>query len=175
MIKQKEYLVIDGYNIINAWSDLKILAKENLEEARDRLIGEMKEFAAYKGIEVIIVFDAYRVKGGARAEESLGKLKVVYTKEKQTADTYIEKLIWEIGRQRHTMVRVATSDMAEQQIVIGRGGVRISPTELKIEVRDSKKKIKKRIEAPTEKRNTLDSNLSEDVLAKLEALRRGDM
>jgi Predicted RNA-binding protein containing a PIN domain len=94
----KEYLVIDGYNIINAWQELKAIARTDLEGARDRLVEIMLEYSAFSGVEVIIVFDAYRVKGGSEVEIKHPRVTVVYTKENQTADSYIEKVIGELGQ-----------------------------------------------------------------------------
>ena len=120
----KEYLLIDGYNIIFAWDDLKALAGENLESARVALIERMKQYRAFCDVEVIIVFDAYKVKGNVGEIERVGNLSVVYTKEAQTADAYIEKTARELSK--NYKVTVATSDSLEQLIVFGGGAYRMS-------------------------------------------------
>ncbi len=122
----REFLLVDGYNIINAWPELSEEVRNvDLASARDRLIDIMADYAASTGISVIIVFDAHQV------EKNTG-VEVVYTKSGETADHYIEKVVDAIGRE--VKVKVATSDWIEQQIVIGRGGHRISARELYQEV-----------------------------------------
>ncbi len=135
--RSKEYLFVDGYNIINSWSNLKELSKLSLEVAREELIEIMLEYQAYTGIKTIIVFDAHLVKGNSGLIENYNGLQVIYTKENETADQYIEKTLDEIGRVEK--VRVATSDWLEQQIILGRGGTRISARELEVEVLEQKK------------------------------------
>ncbi|KXZ38963.1 hypothetical protein SAMN05661008_01970 [Alkalithermobacter thermoalcaliphilus JW-YL-7 = DSM 7308] len=171
-MNKKQYLVVDGYNIINAWEDLKVISQENLEMARDKLIDIMTEYGAYKGFYVIVVFDAYLVKGPRKDyEEIRGKnIKVVYTKENQTADTYIEKIISEIGKKH--IIKVATNDWAQQQIVLGSGAFRVSARELKIDVELSQKKISKKIKETKIQKTTLDSILDKNTLSKLEKIRR---
>ncbi len=122
------YLLIDGYNIIYAWDDLRALASPTLSHARDALIRRLCNYAGFCRENVILVFDAYLVKGGEGHVENYGAVSVVYTKEKQTADAYIERASYEIAR-AHT-VRVATSDAAEQMIALGNGALRITPDEL---------------------------------------------
>jgi len=141
---EKEYLLIDGYNIIFAWSDLKELAKENLESARQALIERMKQYQAFCDIDVIIVFDAYKVKGNVGEVERIGALTIVYTKEAQTADAYIEKTARELSK--NYKVTVATSDNLEQLIVFGSGACRMSANAFLDEVTKREKDIKKIIE-----------------------------
>lgn len=170
--KPKEFLIIDGYNIINAWPSLKQLASEDLLCARETLCEKMSEYANFRGIEVIIVFDAYRVKNRSRNFEKKYKSVVVeYTKEDQTADSFIEKLISNMDKR--DFIRVATNDWAEQQIVLGKGKSRLSARELRIEVEGANKKIKKTIQN-VKARNTLDSLVDKKTLEKLEKLRRGN-
>ncbi len=140
--RDREYLFVDGYNIINSWETLKELKDIDLESARDKLIEILTEYRHYSGIEIILVFDAHMVKGNAETDIDFNGLKVVYTKENETADHYIERELDEIGRIRR--VRVATSDWMEQQIVLGRGGTRISARELEMEILDEKKLVKRR-------------------------------
>ncbi len=120
----KEYLLIDGYNIIFAWEELKKIACENLEDARNALIERMVTYKIFKNCEIIIVFDAYKVKGNTGEVEKVHNLTVVYTKEAQTADAYIEKCAKELSK--NYKVTVATSDNLEQLIVFGSGAYRMS-------------------------------------------------
>lgn len=130
---QKEYLVVDGYNIIFAWEELKSLAKTSMDAARTALIEILSNYQGYQRCKVIIVFDAYKIKGGERRQEKHGSVDVVFTKEGETADTYIERLTYEMnGKYR---VRVATSDRQEQIIALGNGAFRLSASELKGEIK----------------------------------------
>lgn len=129
---QKEYLVVDGYNIIFAWEELNSLAKTSMDAARTALIEILSNYQGYRRCKVIIVFDAYKIKGGERRQEKHGSVDVVFTKEGETADTYIERLTYEMnGKYR---VRVATSDRQEQIIALGNGAFRLSASELKGEI-----------------------------------------
>lgn len=136
----KEYLLIDGYNIIFAWDDLKALAEENLESARAALTERMKQYRAFREVEVIIVFDAYKVKGNVGEVERVGDLTIVYTKEAQTADAYIEKAARELSK--NYKVTVATSDSLEQLIVFGGGAYRMSARTFRQEVEATEERIR---------------------------------
>ncbi len=125
----KEYLLIDGYNIIFAWEDLKGISKDNLESARSKLIEKMITYKVFKKCEIIIVFDAYKVKGNRGEVENIDGITVVYTKEAQTADSYIEKATKELSK--NYKVTVATSDNLEQLIIFGNGAFRMSARTLK--------------------------------------------
>lgn len=127
----KDYLLVDGYNIIHAWEDLSALAREDLDGARAKLIDMLRNYQSWRGCQVIVVFDAYKVKGGKGAVEQLGDLYVVYTKEAETADMYIERTTYQLSRDNR--VRVATSDGLEQMIILGHGAQRMSAAELKYE------------------------------------------
>ena len=129
------YLLIDGYNIIFAWDDLKKIAEESLDLARTRLIDRISNYQAYKQINVIIVFDAYRVKDAVRKIEKVHGLTVVYTQEAETADQYIEKTTKVLSKDYR--VRVATSDNLEQVIILGHGANRVSAPEFLEEVRSA--------------------------------------
>lgn len=170
--KFREYLIVDGYNVINAWEELRETAEKDLEEAREKLNLLLEEYAAFRGIFAIVVYDAYNVRSSAQRERKIGNLKIVYTKEKETADTYIEKFITALGPKRHLSVFVATDDMAEQQIALGKGGSRISTRELRLEMETVRGKIKEKTRKPTVEKNTLSQYLSRDILDKLEAIRR---
>lgn len=161
----REYLFVDGYNIINSWEVLKGFKDGELEEARNKLIEIMMEYQHYSGIITTIVFDAHLVKGNSGTKEKHGELRVVYTKENETADHYIERRIDQMGKVRR--VRVATSDWMEQQIILGRGGTRISARELEMEVFSGKKVIYQKSVRENQKNNFLIGRLDEDTLKKL--------
>ena len=139
----EEYLLVDGYNIIFAWDELNVLAKDNLELARTTLINAMCNYRGFTGGNLILVFDAYRVKGHVREVEQIGGISVIYTKEAETADMYIEKATHELGKKHR--VRVATSDRLEQIIILGSGGYRMSASEFHDEVMRAEKEIRARI------------------------------
>lgn len=121
---EKEYLLVDGYNVIFAWDDLKVLAAVNIDSARDKLIDIMSNYQGYVGCELILVFDAYKVKQNPGSITKHGNIHVVYTKEAETADMYIEKTTHELGRKYK--VTVASSDGLEQLIIMGQGALRMS-------------------------------------------------
>ena len=128
----EEYLLVDGYNIIHAWEDLSRLAQADLDGARQRLMDILSNYQGWRRCHVILVFDAYKVKGNPGSVERYHNIHVVYTKEAETADMYIEKTTYEIAREHR--VRVATSDGLEQMIILGHGAVRMSARELKFEI-----------------------------------------
>ena len=127
-----EYLLVDGYNIIFAWDDLKKLGQENLDMARARLIDILRNYQGFRQHPVIVVFDAYKVKNNPGSIEHFGGLSVVYTKEAETADMYIERVTHELGKKHK--VRVATSDGLEQIIILGHGALRMSAENFRREV-----------------------------------------
>ena len=127
-----EYIVIDGYNLIYAWDELRPSAKIDFALARELLIRMMCSYSAFKRCRVIIVFDAYRVRDGKGSMEKYGDVTVVYTKERETADAYIERATYQIAPTNH--VRVVTSDLEEQYIILGNGALRVSPTEWRREL-----------------------------------------
>lgn len=137
--KKEKLLVVDGYNIIYAWEELKTLAPKNLDSARDKLIDIMSNYQGALGHEVILVFDAYRVKGRGRTEQDMPNLKVVYTGEGETADQYIESLAAKYGRKRD--MTVATSDLLEQTVAWGSNCRRMSARELELSVKQELEKI----------------------------------
>jgi len=136
---KKKYLLVDGYNIIYAWEELAELAEENMAAARDKLQDILCNYQAIKKCALIIVFDAYRVKGSQARVFSYHDIQVVYTKEAETADQYIEKYAHE--NQKKYDITVATSDGLEQIIIRGAGSMLLSARELKIEVEEANLKI----------------------------------
>lgn len=142
--RAEELIIIDGYNLIFAWDDLKKTAERDFALARDVLIRLICNYASFRKCNVIIVFDAYKIKDGEGSEEIFGNVKAVYTKENETADSYIEKMAHELAPNHY--LRVVTSDMQEQYIVLGVGGFRVSPTEFRLELEAITTEIKEVIE-----------------------------
>ncbi len=128
----EEYLLVDGYNIIFAWDELKAIARDSLDAARKSLCDVLCNYQGYRKCHVILVFDAYKVKGGQGSVEKYHNIHVVYTREAETADAYIERATYEIGREHR--VKVATSDGPEQLIILGHGALRLSATAFRQEV-----------------------------------------
>ncbi len=135
-----QYVLVDGYNIIFCWEDLKALAKENLEDARHELIMRMCEYSFITGCELILVFDAYKVKNNPGEVEKIRNINVVYTKEAETADMYIEKVTRKLSKKHR--VRVATSDNLEQLIILGGGALRVSAENFLKEVEAARDEIR---------------------------------
>ncbi len=136
-----DYLLVDGYNIIFAWDELNKIAQENLDAARSQLINILASYQGYDGSELILVFDAYKVPGKHREIEKYYNISIVYTREAETADSYIERVSHELSKKHR--VRVATSDGLEQMIILGSGAMRISASELKKRVEDAAAEMKK--------------------------------
>lgn len=134
-----EYLLVDGYNIIFAWEELSDLAKQDVAAARGVLMDILANYRGFRKCELILVFDAYKVKGNPGSVEKYNDIYVVYTKEAETADTYIEKATYDLSR--HHRVRVATSDGLEQMIILGHGAMRVSARTFKAEVEQAQGQI----------------------------------
>ncbi|HBC31081.1 MAG TPA: NYN domain-containing protein [Clostridiales bacterium] len=166
---KKEYLFIDGYNIINQWQYYRDISR-NIENSRNKLIELLVEYQAYKGLKVVVVFDAHLVKGSQEKKEYVSEVEVVYTKEHETADSYIEKQLDKIGR--YEIVQVATSDRAIQQIVLSRGGTRLTARELILELENTKKDIRIKTEKPSKKGTNIDQILDTETLNKLDKIRK---
>ena len=167
--KKKEYLFVDGYNIINQWEHLRKLV-DNIGECRNKLIDELLEYQVFKGIQVVVVFDGHLVKGNNENKQYKAGLEIVYTKENETADSYIEKQIDRIGR--YERVQVATSDNSIQQIVLARGGTRLSARELYIELNDTKKEIRRKTDKIKKNNTNIEQIIDVKTLKKLEKIRR---
>lgn len=135
-----EYLLVDGYNVIFAWDSLKELSKDNVEGARNMLINILCNYQGYKKCEVILVFDAYKVKGSSREVEKVNNINIVYTKEAETADMYIEKVSHKLAK--NNKVRVVTSDALEQLIILGNGALRVSSREFLYEIQQAEEDIR---------------------------------
>ena len=166
----REYLLVDGYNMIFAWDDLRDLAAHNIDAARDRLTDLMCGYQGSTGVILILVFDAWKVSGGQRRVSRWNNIYVVYTKEAETADAYIEKTVHEIGR-RHR-VTVATSDGLEQMIILGEGAVRMTAAELREAVQREARSAGSR-PVPAGGKNYLLDHASAEVSEQLEKIRLG--
>lgn len=170
---EKEYLLVDGYNIIFAWEDLKELAAVNIDGAREKLMDILCNYQGFKKSTLILVFDAYKVKGNPGSVETYHNIHVVYTKEAETADQYIEKTVHEIGRKYR--VTVATSDQLEQVIILGQGGQRMSARELLEDVIEVSHQIRETArQKRSSEKNYLFDHLDEETAARMERIRLGE-
>ncbi len=169
---KKEYLLVDGYNIIFAWEELNELAKASIDAARNKLMDILSNYQGFIGCTLILVFDAYKVKGNQGEVQKYHNIYVVYTKEAEIADQYIEKTTHEIGRKYK--VTVATSDALEQVIVMGQGAYRISARDFYEEVERTEKQIREINERERgEKRNYLLDYARKEDAREMEKVRLG--
>ena len=169
---KKEYLLVDGYNVIFAWEELNELAKASIDAARNKLMDILSNYQGFTGCTLILVFDAYKVKGSQGEVQKYHSIYVVYTKEAETADQYIEKTTHEIGRKYK--VTVATSDALEQVIVMGQGAYRISARDFYEEVERTEKQIREiNRQQHGEKRNYLLDYAKEEDAKHMEEVRLG--
>ncbi len=167
-----EYLLVDGYNIIFSWEELNELAKVNVESARTKLMDILSNYQGYKKMNLILVFDAYRVEGGQGSVQKYHNIYVVYTKEAETADQYIEKTVHAIGRKYN--VTVATSDALEQVIILGQGGRRMSAHDLEEEIAAMRREIREQYtEKRAEGKNYLFDHLNDEMSDLMEDVRLG--
>ncbi len=167
-----EYLLVDGYNVIFAWDDLKELAKVNIEAARNKLMDILCNYQGFRKCIVILVFDAYKVDGYALEIQKYHNIHVVYTKEAETADQYIEKVVHQIGKKYH--VTVVTSDGVEQVVTLGQGGKLISSREFLEEVEIVRKQIREEAESRRESgKNYLFDHMDEKMAEEMEEVRLG--
>ncbi|MFG6150732.1 NYN domain-containing protein [Halobacillus sp. B23F22_1] len=165
-------LIVDGYNIIGAWPELQQLKDKDLGQARDLLIEMMAEYQSYTGDRVIVVFDAYHVRGLETKQKSF-KVETIYTKENETADERIEKLSGQLNDVR-TQVYVATSDYAEQRTIFAQGAYRKSARELYIEVKNIEQEIKKDLETHKEVQYQSKIPINKEIRDIFEQWRRGN-
>ncbi|WP_010095798.1 NYN domain-containing protein [Ornithinibacillus scapharcae] len=166
-------LIVDGYNIIGDWEELRRLKKKDMSQARDRLIELMAEYQAYSGARVIIVFDAYYVRG-IESKLKQYRVEVIFTKEKETADECIERLVKKLKNVK-TQVYVATSDYTEQRVTFGQGALRKSARELAIEFENVEREISSNVSEHQKAKPKTKIPLNDDVLEKFEKWRRGEM
>ena len=162
---------VDGYNVINSWPNLKVIKDFSYESSRQQLIDTLQNYSEYKGYKMIIVFDAHMVRGSLEKKEKQGELVVIFTREGETADNYIERMVNNIGRKSE--VSVVTSDSLVQQVTFQRGAIRMSSIEFYHEVISIENKIRSKTEKKyLEKRNSIEERIDEKTLEKLEKIRR---
>ncbi|MCM3638539.1 NYN domain-containing protein [Sporosarcina luteola] len=168
---KKDVLLVDGYNIIGAWPELRKLKLVSLAEARDRLIERMAEYKAHTGWRVIILFDAHLMRGTEKKNWQ-HNVEVVFTRENETADERIEKLVSELSGRR-VQIHVATSDLTEQWVIFAQGALRKSARELEIEMNEIDKLITKKVKEIQVERPFSKIQLSDEVAEIFEKWRRG--
>lgn len=165
-----EYLLVDGYNIIFSWPDLRAISKHNMDSARTKLQDILCNYQGFKKCHVILVFDGYKVKQNPGTIIPYHNIHVVFTKEAETADQYIEKVTQSIGRQYQ--VRVATSDKLEQVIILGKGATRMSAREFQKEIEETNIIIRKEhLEKTKGTKNLLFDQVDPELFAYLERIR----
>ncbi|MEX2104304.1 MAG: NYN domain-containing protein [Bacilli bacterium] len=169
-MKVEEILIVDGYNIIGAWSYLRELKMVDLFLARDGLIQMMVDYQSFSGRKVYIVFDAYDVPGKGSVENN-NHVEIVFSKENETADEMIERLVNRLTN-RWRRIYVATNDLVEQRVIFGQGALRISSKELWREVESNRKRLKGKVTNLATPKNRLSDNLSEELKKFLENWRR---
>jgi len=169
----KETLIVDGYNVIYAWPDLARLKDTNLEHARDKLIDVLASYGAYKGYEVIVVFDAHSTPGTHTVYTTDSGVTVVFTSEGETADSYIERTVYELIRQG-VRVYVVTSDWIEQIVTLWAGALRISARELLQSVNEAAATMQAEyVQSPKNyRRSELAARLNGDIAKRLDEMRR---
>lgn len=170
-MKKENVLLVDGYNIIGAWEELRRLKDKQLEESRDLLIERMAEYKAYTGWRVIVVFDAYMVPG-IESKKKRHDVEVLFTRENETADERIEKLVSELIHRR-IQIHVATSDLTEQWIIFAQGALRKSARELEIEMKEILKLITGKVKDFEEQRPSSKIPLTDEIKEIFEKWRRG--
>jgi predicted RNA-binding protein with PIN domain len=166
-----EQLVVDGYNIIHAWPELKRWVDTDLSMARTQLVEILRDYQGWTGMLITIVFDAYQTNALEATIERYEKVTVVYTKNEESADQYIERLVARLKHPKRR-VRVATSDWLQQTLVMGQGAIRMSANELGEEVKRAKKLLNEQyLQAKTVHKNNLEQNIAPDILKELERMR----
>lgn len=167
----EEVLIVDGYNIIGASQNLKLIEEDDLEKSRDWLVEKLAEYQGFTGTKVYLIFDAHRVPGIGKKYKTK-KIDVIYTKENETADEYIEKLVGELKRVQRR-IYVATSDHTEQWVVFGQGALRKSARELIIELNSLDKNIKNTLKENYQEKPKTKFPLSPEISEMFEKWRRG--
>lgn len=165
-----DYLLVDGYNIINSWTGVFDTTKDSLEECRIKLLDILANYQGYKKICIIAVFDSHLVKKAREKREKYLGLEVVFTRENVTADIFIERFVHKYSSQH--VIRVATSDYLEQTLVLSGGGIRVSSRELREEIMGTEKRIKQEMALKKVDSHSIMSRLDAVLLEKLEKMRR---
>ncbi|MDO4535534.1 MAG: NYN domain-containing protein [Clostridium perfringens] len=165
-------IFVDGYNVINSWSELNERKKYSYEAARQKLIEMLENYGAYKNCKIFLVFDAHKVVGNLEKQDTVGNITVVFTKDGETADSYIERSVDEIGRK--VEVVVVTSDSLEQQTIFQRGAIRMSSIEFHNEVIEAEKIIRKKTEKNnvSSNKNFLSDRIDREIFEKLDKIRK---
>ena len=165
-------IFVDGYNVINSWSELNERKKYSYEAARQKLIEMLQNYAAYNRCKIVLVFDAHTVLGNLEKQDIVGNIVVVFTKDGETADSYIERVVDEIGRK--VEVVVVTSDSLEQQTIFQRGAIRMSSIEFHNEVVEVQRIIRKKTEKNNinTNKNFLSDRIDRKIFEKLDKIRK---
>lgn len=167
----REILIVDGYNIVNAWPELVQLKKESFEHAREKLLDILANFQGWSGCLIVVVFDGHLVKQGTGSRDNYAGVEVIFTQEGETADSCIERLVALLPEESY--VTVATSDWAEQRLVMGHGALRLSARELLQKVKDTENSGRSVDEQNRRQVATIDDLISADIKSTLEKWRRG--
>jgi predicted RNA-binding protein with PIN domain len=168
-------LLVDGYNVINNWPELLELKEQDIGHARHRLVAYLSEFQALCGVQVIVVFDAHLVKGGVEQSENSQGIEIIYTKEEETADNWIERYVVQhkrAGAAKEESLFVSTYDWMEQRIISAKGAYRVTPGELRNDIQKIKTIEKRRVSKTADERVLLDQHLSDKTKKVLEKWRR---
>lgn len=168
----KTILYIDGYNVLNAWPELKKVLEVDLEGAREKLNDYMYEYAAYYDEEIYVVYDAYMTQSKKEKIELINKVHIVFTKENQTADTFIEREVNKWSSDVRVLVKVATSDWVQQRQILGNGAIRITPWELKDKCVRIRRKIARNFQK--EQESLVEREFGHESLKKLSVLFKED-
>lgn len=169
--KARQLLIVDGYNIIGAWPDLRALKdQERMDEARDLLISKLAEYQSYSGVKVIVVFDAYSVPGIGKKLKDY-QIEIYFTKQKETADERIEKLVSQFY-EKNRQIYVATSDYTSQRVIFGQGALRKSARELLLDIENIGKEIKEQVNKTQEERFSKRIALNDEIAKIFEKWRR---
>ncbi|MFY0544923.1 NYN domain-containing protein [Brevibacillus sp. H7] len=169
--KAKQLLIVDGYNIIGAWPDLRALKdQDRMDDARDLLISKLADYQSFSGIKVMIVFDAYTVPGIGRQMNDY-QVEIYYTAQKETADEKIEKLVSQFY-EKNRQIYVATSDYTSQRVIFGQGALRKSARELLLDIESAGKEIKQQVDKTREDRFSKRISLDEEIAKIFEKWRR---
>lgn len=164
-------MIVDGYNIIGAWPDLRVLKdQDRMDEARDLLISKLADYQSFSGIKVMVVFDAYTIPGIGRKQHDY-QIEIFFTKEKETADERIEKLVHEFY-EKNRQIYVATSDYTSQRVIFGQGALRKSARELLLDIESAGKEIVEKVKETNEKRYTTRIALNDEIAKIFEKWRR---
>ena len=169
---KERYLIIDGYNMIGQSRELSKVARESLEEAREQLLDVIANYNAVVADEIVCVFDAYE-QSGIEREYMYHGVKTVFTKEKETADSYIERYVYNLYNKHTTHITVVTSDMSEQHAIFGAGAYRVSSREMWRDLKENAMTVSKSVDDFNERKPRTRISLSKDVLAEFEKIRRG--